>query len=678
MLLHCTVTYSLLLVLLTVITVAAHAHRPLVPRTEKKYFLHVHSLTEGLDDIHEQPTLVSITESTSLWLPRGSADDNDEHLSFNEDLDPFWVHVLRRRRFDSVEWSGCGGVWRPEWSATLYDKNSSISQSTEELIYELSHHTVCYFSSLSACGWDQIKTMNEKDDENDNINNMDSSNSSAYITSKTRRHHQWLTQFVSSLLSSPLSWSPETPRHIRPVGALRSVPNGGVATVNGKNYHWCSYHLALHDTVCTQHVSALLNGGRSGKGVEERIPKGIFRAGLVTMQEFFSSEFHHFHFSVSQSPVSKNNTKDETEINLLIRMAFVLRKKHFNTLAHHWSISLHEYIDRLTLFVGSGVNEKLKRTINAIERLRIDSFKKDENTSLSIPLTPTVELAPTVHYYISTVGHDRGTYRLVLLPLQVSTMESSGTESSSSSSSGNSASNNDAWYGLKAGDTMESLLLFPLHVLRPSLHEMRSEPHEMSTLENAFFDDSANVLTVLVKTVLTEEILRDARANKSGSSSRGLILCEFPFHFGWSALKDMPPDANSNRILPQPVIRVGQRFFAHDSDPKTKNIISTERDGSCSESKCAPIATMRIDHQSSLERILRSMLRIEPENTSNSSCVCYYWIRCSNVAGTTMPVPDPAMVFNVVSLGLVFSGILSGGIVRLTRRLFEKSEAHKK
>ncbi|ORC93672.1 glycosylphosphatidylinositol (GPI) anchor [Trypanosoma theileri] len=671
--LHCHVIYSLSLVLLTV-TLVSDAHRPLVPRTEKKYFIHVQSLTEGLDDINEQPTLVSITESTSLWLPRGSAEDNDEHLSFNEDLDPFWVHVLRRRRFDVVEWSGCGGMWRPEWSATLYDKKSNISKSTEELIYELSHHTVCYFSSLSACGWDQTKSTdgkqnNDHDENDDESDNMDN-NTSAHITSKTQRHHQWLTQFVSSLLSSPLSWSPETPRHIRPLGALRLVPNSAVtADVNGKDHHWCSYHLALHDTVCTQHVSALLNGGRSGRGVDERIPKGIFRAGLVTMQKFFSSEFHHFHFSVSQSPIPQNNnTKDETEINLLIRMAFVVRKGDFNDLAHHWSSSLHEYVDRLTFFVGSNVNEKLKRSINGVEGLYIASMKKDEESSLSTSLTSTVELAPTVHYYISTVGHDRGTYQLVLLPSEVSTMKSSDVENSE-----------DLWYGLKAGDTIESLLLFPLHVLRPSLHEMRSDPHEMSKLENAFFDDSANVLTVLVKTVLTEDILHEIRENRSGTASRGLILCEFPFHFGWSALKDMPHDANSNRILPQPVIRVGQRF-ARDINIKTMTATSSipaEEDGSCAASTCAPVAAMRIDHQSSLERILRSMLPTEPQDVRNGSCVCYYWIRCSNVAGTTMPVPDPAMVFNVVSLGLVFFGILSGGVVRVTRRFFEKSVAVK-
>ncbi|EAN83917.1 glycosylphosphatidylinositol (GPI) anchor, putative, partial [Trypanosoma cruzi] len=92
--------------------VVIYAHASTVPRTEKKYTIHLQPLTEGLGDVGEEPTLVSVTETTSLWLPRGSAEDNDEHLTFNEDLDPFWVHVLRRRRFESLEWSGCGGSWR--------------------------------------------------------------------------------------------------------------------------------------------------------------------------------------------------------------------------------------------------------------------------------------------------------------------------------------------------------------------------------------------------------------------------------------------------------------------------------------------------------------------------------------------------------------------------------------
>ncbi|PWV00224.1 putative GPI transamidase subunit 16 [Trypanosoma cruzi] len=133
--------------------VVIYAHASTVPRTEKKYTIHLQPLTEGLGDVGEEPTLVSVTETTSLWLPRGSAEDNDEHLTFNEELDPFWVHVLRRRRFESLEWSGCGGSWRPDWSVTLHDTNSSMSESTRKLIYDLSHHTVCYFSALSACGW---------------------------------------------------------------------------------------------------------------------------------------------------------------------------------------------------------------------------------------------------------------------------------------------------------------------------------------------------------------------------------------------------------------------------------------------------------------------------------------------------------------------------------------------
>ncbi|KEG11819.1 glycosylphosphatidylinositol (GPI) anchor [Trypanosoma grayi] len=629
-------------------TVAVHAYQPTVPRTEKKYLIHVHPLSEGFDDAGEEPTLVSVTETTSLWLPRGSADDNDEHLNFNEDMDPFWVHVLRRRRFDSLEWSGCGGSWRSEWSAALYDTSSPISESTTELIYDLSHHTVCYFSGLSACGWGKTETL-DSDDEN--------SNRSADPNAEARRHHQWLAQFVSSLLSSPLSWSKETPRHIRPVGALHSVSGDGSVAAGKGNYHWCSYHLAQHDTVCTQHVSALLNGGRSGKGIEERIPDGIFRAGLLTMEEFFSSGFHHFHFGASQSPVVAQDAAEETEIKLLVRMAFVARKGVFGKLAAHWKEYFPSYAGRLTFVVGPRTNAQLRDALQfTMGTPQVEAAPRSEENLTSLHSAWTGELAPTAQYYITTVGHDRGNYRLVVFPPTTTAHQAS-----------------DALYGLRPGDTLESLLMFPLHVLRPSLHAMQSNPPGSSTLENAFFDDSANVLVVLVKTVLTEAHIREARMNEEGSMTSGFVVCEFPFKFGWAALKDMPHDANSNRILPQPVIRLGKSLEditeAAGAATTVTASVGTER---CAAPKCAALSMMRIDHQESLERFLESLLRNKPRNESTMSCMCYFWLRCNNVAGTTIPVPDPAMVFNVISLGLIFSGVLSGGVTRITRRFFEK------
>ncbi|RNF08832.1 putative glycosylphosphatidylinositol (GPI) anchor [Trypanosoma conorhini] len=633
------------------------ARAPTVPRTEKKYLIHIQPLTEGLDDVGEQPTLVSVTETTALWLPRGSAEDNDEHLTFNEDLDPFWVYVLRRRRFESLEWSGCGGSWRPDWSVTLVDANSSVSESTRKLIYDLSQHAVCYFSGLSACGWTEQEARGDND-----------GNASLSHDILAQRHHQWLAQFVSSLLSSPLSWSKETPRHVRPVGVLHSVPGGSGAAAGLGSRHWCSYHLAQHDTMCTQHVATILSGGRSGKGREEHIPEGIFRAGLVTVQDFFSSCFHHFHFGVSQSATPVENTAEETEIQLLVRMAFVARKRDFDALARHWRESLPSYAERLTFFVGPHVSATLRGAVESVSASLHatdapgggEAFARERRSTASEP-------TPTAHYYISKVGHDRGTYRLVIHPPITTT-------TTTANAGGGQAS--ERWHGLNVGDTLDSLLIFPLHVFRPSLHEMYSGPDALSRLENAFFDGDANVLFVLVKTVLTKAHLRHQNGGANNTTPHGLVVCEFPFRFGWAALKDMPHDANSNRLLPQPVIRVGRRVEAAGpeglTDTASTRSYNANWTGRCTASRCASFASMRIDHQTSLERLMDSLSRNPSRSESGSSCFCYYWLRCSNVAGTTIPVPDPAMVFNVISLGLIFTGVLSAGVTRITRLLFDR------
>nr|CCC47504.1 putative glycosylphosphatidylinositol (GPI) anchor, fragment [Trypanosoma vivax Y486] len=611
-----------------------------VPRTEKKYVLHVHPLTEGLDDAGEEPTLVSITMKASLWLPHGSAMDDDEHLSFNEDMDPFWVYVLRRRRFDTIEWSGCGGSWRPEWSAILHDRKYSVDKDTTELIHDLSHHSVCFLSALSACGYDNGENTGYGTVLNYTVQEGDT---------EARQHQQWLAQFISSLLSSPLTWTSDTPRHVRPIGALRSVSNLSGVTNNVKRQHWCSYHLAQHDALCTQHISALLKGGR------------IFRAGIFSILNFFSSRFHHFRLDASQIPLTGENGGEEAEITLSMRMAFVVHKADFDTMSSHWKTSLPAYADRLYVVLGGSVNQKLSSAIKTVaQSTKVAGISgrgwaeqgKKGDVADDVSKPATFQEVPTVHHYISSVGYDRGTYRLVVHPTRAAAGPGAG----------------DARYGLSPGDTLEALVFFPLHIIRPSLYAMRSHVEGSAKLENVFFDDSANVLVVLVKVEVTEAHLRGGFANMSSSGLDGFVLSEFPYQFGWAGLKDMPHDANSNRILPQPLVRVGRRLKNTGSAViGNRTLVRPHR---CEAPKCTSISSMRIDHQASLERLMESLLRSAPEADNGVSCMCHYWVRCSNVAGTTIPVPDPAMVFNVVTIGLIFSALVAGGVTRSSRELF--------
>nr|CCC90078.1 putative glycosylphosphatidylinositol (GPI) anchor [Trypanosoma congolense IL3000] len=648
---------QVLLLLLLQGPVGVQGLRPTVPRTDKKYILHVQPLVEGLDDEGKESTLVSLTATTSLWLPKGSADDREEHLSFNEDMDPFWVHVLRRRGFDLVEWSGCGGSWRPEWGATLYNKDFNVDKSTADLIHDLSHHVVCHQSTLSACGWVKSESSNSGDGV------------SSFNDAAARHHHQWLAQFVSSLLSSPLTWWEDTPRFIRPIGALHSVRaekfNLSSKTdrplLNGDT-RWCSYHHAQHDTLCTQHVTAMLNGGRSGKDVEEHIPQGIFRAALLSVEDFFSSVFHHFRFEVVQTPVtSQGNSSEETEVKLVMRMAFVEQNKKFGALAAHWERLFPAYADRLTLIVGPKLNSRLSSALQLVVKAQQGKTTVDDKgTERKGPngqLTGDVAATPVAHHFISAVGYDRGTYKLVVNPSPI--LPTADRKSNRAYSA--------QPHMLKPGDTLETLLFFPLHIIRPSLHEMRSGVGALSRLENAIVDTSANVLVVLVHTTVTEEFLK-SREGPTGevSGGSGLVVCEFPFRFGWAANKDMPPDANSNRILPQPIIRVGRRTASASGGSATGNGQNPNKQR-CETSHCFATVSKRIDHQDSLERLMEG-LRRQP---TTEPCACYFWLRCSNVAGTTVPVPDPAMVFNVVTLGLIFSAVVAGGVTRATRRLFE-------
>ncbi|AAZ10783.1 glycosylphosphatidylinositol (GPI) anchor, putative [Trypanosoma brucei brucei TREU927] len=640
------------LLFLLCVTTRTQALKPTVPRTERRYTVHVQPLTTGLDDDGLESTLVSLTMTTSLWLPKGSAEDREEHLSFNEELDPFWVHVLRRRRFDLIEWSGCGGSWRPEWTSTLHNRKHPVDKSTAELIHDLSHHSVCSQSTLSACGWVSTSSNGNND-----------GNATSAGEEDLRHHHQWLAQFVSSLLSSPLTWWDDTPRFVRPIGALHSVPAGNSVFASsgysGKfgDVRWCSYHHAQQDTLCTQHVTALLNGGRSGKDVEERIPRGIFRAGLVSMEDFFSSVFHHFRFEVKQSPTTEggeargNHTNEEAEIKLVMRMAFVEQNKKFDALSSHWKESFPEYAPSVDFITGSQLNAKLSSALQTLKKIQ-GARSGNDNQALG-----NVEVTPTAQHFISAVGYDRGTYRLVVNP----------TPEVPTSGNSNTKSRHEQSLMLQPGDTLEALLFFPLHLMRPSLHEMRAGAGLESRVENAFVDESANVLVVLVHTTVTETAMRPLEA---GVQSNGFVLCEFPFRFGWSANKDMPPDANSNRILPQPVIRVGRHVCSAGGKVGEGDKASGAQN--CGMSRCASISNKRIDHQGSLESLMESMRR---DNNRKGPCVCYFWLRCSNVAGSTLPVPDPAMVFNVVTLGLIFSAIVAGGVVRSTKRLFDVEES---
>ncbi|GET92338.1 GPI transamidase component, putative [Leishmania tarentolae] len=694
-------------VLTWVAATAATPVQPYAANTPRQYSIMVEELTGSLDEAGTTPTLVSVAMEMSLTLPvkpeaaaawEGDAEVSEiddvaaQLLTFDDDFDPIWYYVLRRRGFERLDWSGCGGKWRPEWSIPKAhqhrtgDASAQLAEESNSMLFSrlrhfLSHHAVCTYSSVSFCG-----ASHERD---------------------AASQFQWAAQFVSTLTSSPLSWTAETPRHSRPNGIV--IQRGSSHTSGDKDAYWCSYHLVYHDTLCTQHVSPLLNGGRSGRGVQEGLPEGIFKAAFPSFVQYFGSPFHHFTVKASQERLHGNGTVAQpptVRLQVKVRMSMVVgEESDLEALREVWLRELPAFAQdgRLQVHIGPGGLSPQLRT--ALPTAAIVSAPNEghaktapqQQSSNPASVSSCIGCSPEVQYEVHTHGKDHGYLTVNLQPALVlldahfgaDAEEREGSEDADESALQHS-------FLLREGDVVRTLLLFPLHLVRPSLYNMESLLGSTRII-HAHTDIVSNTLAVLLETRVTavhvaayENAYTHARQchglagdgdadARACHASDGILIGRFQLFFGWSALREMPADDNSNRLVPQPVVAIHRTRSSTDlgaaGASSRFDFCDVERRHAASVG-----AIPQLDHEDSLSGVFELLNRtyagpdgergpLSPAmGTRKEDDACVYWVRSTVAVGTTIPAPDGAMIFNVPSLGLFFLSIAAGMMARLTRR----------
>ncbi|KAG5467916.1 hypothetical protein LSCM4_01002 [Leishmania orientalis] len=691
---------------------------PYTAQTSRRYSIMVEELTQSLDEIASSPTLVSVAEETSLTLPtkpgaaaawEGDAEASEidgaaaERLTFDEDFDPIWYYVLRRRGFEHLDWSGCGGKWRPEWSiprshrrldglsnnaAPLPTGNESTSAMFGRLRHYLAHHAVCTYSSISFCGASHERSAASQ--------------------------FQWAAQFVSTLTSSPLSWTASTPRHSRPNGIV--IENASSLSSGGEGAQWCSYHLVYHDTLCTQHVSPLLNGGRSGRGVQEWLPQGIFKAAFPSFAKYFSAPFQHFAVKATQERISGESSAAQpptVRLRVEVRMSMVVSEESdLEALRDVWSRELPAYTQdgRLQVHIGPGGLSRQLRTALAAAAT-VSSTKEGQAGALpaAVPSTSAhpssgIGRSPEVQYEVHTHGKDHGYLTVELRPALALLDAYSGrdTDTRERAEGEDRESAQSHSFLLHEGDAVRTLLLFPLHLVRPSLYNMESLLGS-TRIAHAHTDVVSNTLAVLLETTITPVHLAayeaayaharlchqmtagDGAGARACRAKDGVLLGRFQLFFGWSALGEMPPDDNSNRLVPQPVVAI--RRSASLVDAPAASASSKSDFCQLQRRHAASVrAIPQLDHEASLAAVFQLLSGPEawlggrkgPVSalmaTGGEDDACTYWVRSTVASGTTIPGPDSAMILNVISLGLFFFALAAGTLTRLTRRLTCKRE----
>ncbi|AYU82610.1 gpi transamidase component, putative [Leishmania donovani] len=694
--------------------VTAPSH-PYAANTSRRYSMMVEELTGSLDERGTTPTLVSVAMEMSLTLPakpgaaavwEGDAEANEiddaavQHLTFDDDFDPIWYYVLRRRGFERLEWCGCGGKWRPEWSipkahqrrggdaAALSAEHESNSVLFGRLRRLLAHHAVCTYSSVSFCG--------------------------ASHERGAASQFQWAAQFVSTLTSSPLSWTEATPRHSRPNGIV--IQRDSSHASGGEDAYWCSYHLVYHDTLCTQHVSPLLNGGRSGRGVQEGLPRGIFKAAFPSFVKYFGAPFQHFTVKATQERLPGNSAAAQpptVRLKVEVRMSMVVGEaSDLEALSEVWSRELPAYArdGRLQVHIGpGGLSQHLRSalpTAAIVSSPNEGQAKATPQRQASASASPLSRIgcSPEVQYEVRTHGKDHGYLTVNLQPALVLLDAHAGVDAEKREGSDGADEESALQHSflLREGDVVRTLLLFPLHLVRPSLYNMESLLGT-TRIVHAHADVVSNTLAVLLETTVTpvhvaayEAAYAHARhchemAGGGGTGGRacrahdGVLLGRFQLFFGWSALGDMPPDDNSNRLVPQPVVVI--RRAGTSADLGAAETSSQSDFCHAQRRHVASVGSIpQLDHEDSLAAVFQLLSRShgwrDDKKGSLSAALanlkeddaCIYWVRSTVSSGTTIPGPDGAMIFNVLSLGLFFLAVAAGMLTRLTRRLTCKRE----
>lgn len=633
------------------------------PQTSVWHSIHVARLRNSYgDDASREPLLISVTERTSLFLTPEQM--KDEIFDFDDNANPLWFFTLRHRELDSLEWCGCGGRWRPEWSMpypVVNEEDEEEDESFFSLRHSLAHHVVCSFSSVSFCATTSARG---------NASSADSANEVTDLPNRANQKFQWAANFISTLTSSPLSWTAETPLHIHPTGIVSHQ-------LHGRPHEWCSYHVVYHDVLCTQHVSPLLSGGRHDSHMQEGLPDGLYRSTVPPLKDVFSTPFHQFHMRAAQSI----GPDGRFEVRVQTRLSFVVwSEEEVETVANLWSAELPAFAARaaaspsqytLNVFVGrAGIPQILIDAVPPELLVRPTAVSKAPVAD-SPCSEPDSQLE--VSYNVRSVGKDHG-YVTVSLVSALAAMDEASPE----------GVNDRRCVGrttrlpvLRSGDRVHTLLIFPLHLLRPKLFNMESL-FGTTTVSWARVAGNSNTLAVQLVTTLTPSHIRAYEkayeqwrqgGRPADLEAEGILLARMQFTHGWTHLGDMPRDVNSFRIVPQPIV-----FIERSVSQGGGNL---DCDQQCSlQHPMFSGAGRSIDHGDALACIvgLEASSNLEEEARGGGQCVCRFSLRSTAISGTLIPAPDPAMVFNVLVLGLMIASLAVSWFMRSLRKLFCRLE----
>ena len=210
---------------------------------------------------------------------------------------------------------------------------------------------------------------------------------------------------------------------------------------------------------------------------------------------------------------------------------------------------------------------------------------------------------------------------------------------------------------------VESLLLLPAHTVNPLLSSATltatgdpSFGDAAFEVLRAWYDPLSTVLSVAVRTTVplppsTSEVSSSSSSTSSTSSAAEAYSAEvrtvIPFRFPSLRLDHYPPDMNKAYPIPQVTSRVRIGDCASDEG------------GSADES-------FAVLHQRAVASMLDSAAVDNDDGADSGGCWQYQ--RDRTVSAVTLPLPDPGMVFNVLSLSSAIVALLVGRGVGIVLR----------
>ena len=206
---------------------------------------------------------------------------------------------------------------------------------------------------------------------------------------------------------------------------------------------------------------------------------------------------------------------------------------------------------------------------------------------------------------------------------------------------------------------VESLLLLPAHTINPLLSSATltatgdpSFGDAAFEVLRAWYDPLSTALSVAVRTTVplpppVSEVSSSSSSASAAEAYTAEVRTVIPFRFPSLRLDHYPPDMNKAYPIPQVTSRVRIGDCASDEG------------GSADES-------FAVLHQRAVASMLDSAA-VDGDDGADSGG-CWKYQRDRTVSAVTLPLPDPGMVFNVLSLSSAIVALLVGRGVGIVLR----------